>query len=885
MSATTIGWIISIAFIVILIIGFFVGFWRGLKKSTANLVFSIIASLIAFFVTPTISGAVLNIQIESNGQQVSLSQYIIDSLTQDENMAVIIERNPNIQTLIEGLPSAIANVLVFLVVTCAIQLIIYIIYRIIACFTFKTKVGERKHRLFGGLVGLAKVFILTIFAFMPLAGLTGMYNSLQSSNTSFLVQTDSENLVQDEEIVIDESDTASETTSETTEENPMDESSDQIADEVQSDETKIPTDSLLNGIVPQEVNDILSGLENNMLIKICGIFGLDNSMFDYYSKVQVESNTVYIRQEIENLYPVANFAYQVSNSNSSEFNFIDIDYDKLEEYVNNFVDGGLFKSIIVNLANDIIQNYQQYPFISNNQDFTVIKDIILPIQTSLQEYSQNHEMLENYFSHDVKELFATIKTLGQSGLLDKIINTNSDGILDLLFADENISTTESALINILELNMARDAITPITEYALSKVGNQFDEIGVDTSTWNENDWKSLGTSIVNIANDYINLAQQVDIMEIINEPTLLVTDQNIDLNTVTNAIGDIIDEALSIKLLYTSDGQSILASLLEENNITLPNEAVYDADGVEVTIESYSDLFAFVTPALITVKENNLYQILNTSDTKIMLSDLAGLLSQEGKHDILSQIILPLYQVEPTKTFMVDELLSTVDTELVSFVNLASYEDWKNDLGYITDLLITVNEATNSDGTSYLDLVLDGNLDAILNDVSEDEFTSILRPVLYAKSTQGIKDDMFNILTEVADGLTSTPNQIDVSTVTLIEGNSEDQTEEICQVFASFIELNKIYNDNITIKDLDKTTLARFLTNVQTNAYRAILNNKTEQGLFNNMFINLMDTIKITYQDLIEQSEDLQIMLDESNYVNIDFTELFNLIEEIESYL
>lgn len=877
MSASTVSLIVTLVFIIILVIGFFVGFWRGLKKSTANLVFSVIAAIIAFFVTPSISNAVLNIQVESNGTNVPLSQYIVDSLSQDENIAVIIERNPNIKTFIQALPSAIANVLIFIIVMCALQLVIYIIYRIIACFTFKTPVGKKKHRLFGGLVGVAKVFLLTIFAFMPLAGLIGLYDTLQVSNTSYLVQTADST----EEVVIDDPTLNSENES-------------GQGDTVGGDEGEVITpttdenepSSIIDDYVPEEVNEIFSGLENNMLIKICGIFGLDNATFDYYSKVDIEENTVYIRQEIENIYPIANFAYKVSSQGNVDIDFEDVDYEKLETFINNFTDGGLFKGIIVDLLSDLIQNYQEYPFISTSEELSQIQDILAPIQVSLQEYSQNHEMLESYFTHDIKELFSAVKSAGESGLLDKAISTqNEEELIDVLFADENLSYTENALVNILEVNMVRDAIAPITQLALSQLGDQFDDVGVDTSTWGEQDWQDLGSSIVNIANDYLNLTETVDIFGIIEDPTILVTDESIDIGNVTTSVGNILDEALSIKLLYTNDGRSIIAKFLEDNNLTLPTEPVYDANGEAVEIDSYSDLFSFVSPALNLVKQNNLYQILNDSQMEKMLSSLADILSQEGNHNLLSQIILPLSQVEPTKTFIVDDLIKTIDTELVSFADLQSYSDWKNDLGYITDLLVTVNSLSDESETSYLTLVLNGSLDVILDDATGEELTSILKPVLYAKSTSNLRDNMFDKLEQVANNLTDEPNQIDISLVTLIEGDSEDQADEICDIFNSFVELNKVYSEGATIKELDKTVLGQFLTRLQANAYRTLLSDKSETGLFNNMFVNLMNTINSQYQDVIELSEELQTMLAVDNYPYINFTDLFDLIEEVESYL
>lgn len=185
MSSTIVALIVSLVFVVILVSGFFVGFWRGLKKSTANLVISIVGAIIAFFITPVVTNAIMGINIDYNGQTTSLGQMIVIAIKENPDIANIINNNPNLEAFFANLPSAVANTIVFILLTIAVEIVIYIIYRIFACFFFKTKEGEKKHRLFGGLVGLAKTFVITLFAFMPLAGLIGVLNTYTYSDTLY----------------------------------------------------------------------------------------------------------------------------------------------------------------------------------------------------------------------------------------------------------------------------------------------------------------------------------------------------------------------------------------------------------------------------------------------------------------------------------------------------------------------------------------------------------------------------------------------------------------------------------------------------------------------------------------------------------------------------
>lgn len=839
MSASAIGWIVSIIFVIILVIGFFVGFWRGLKRSTANLVFSVIGIIVAFFVTPVITNAIMGIQIDNNGKQVSLSQAIIEALKEDETISAIITRNPNMESFIEALPAALANVVVFLLVTCVIELLTYIVYRIIACFTFKTQEGESKHRWWGAGVGLVKTFLLTIFAFMPLAGLVGVYGTAKNSNEMFVTNSE------------------------------------------------VTASSLLDE-VPPEVDEILTGLENNALIKICGIFGLDNATFDYYSQVKVDSNTIYLRKELKNLYPIANMTYQIVKTDEY-ITFNDVDYDKLEKYVNNFTEGGLFKGIIVDLANDIIQNYQEYPFISKSENLSQIQEILAPIQTKLQEYSQNHDMLEQYFTHDVKYIFQTVKTAAQNGIIDEIMSmpqtTTLEHVIDTLTNDKNIVATETTLSSVLDINLVRDAIAPLTEMLLDEVKQsvELEPISVDTSSWGEQDWDKLSSSVVNVLKDYSDLSDQVDIIGVVEDPSLLISDESIDIENITSSLGKLLDEARSIKLFYNANEESIIDNLLANYNISLPDSAVFNAEGQAVEIEKYSELFEFITPSLTKIKENNLYDVLNNSqDTLTLMSQLAEVLSQDGKENLLSEIVLPLSQVEPTKTFVVEEMLQTIQNNVVDFTSLTSYQDWKNDLGQISDLLVTLNSLTLEDVT-YLELAINGDVQSIINNLTEVSLASVVKPVLYAKSTSSLRDELFTSITDVVDRITSVTNTIDLSGITLAQNNNEDQADEICNILADFLELNKVYSEGMGLRDIDKTLLGEFLTSMQQNAYRQTLLAKQEAGAFKSVYDNILTTIKTEYQDVIALSSDLQQMLDEENYPYIDFTALFDLIAELES--
>lgn len=853
MSSTIVALIVSLVFVVILVSGFFVGFWRGLKKSTANLVISIVGAIIAFFITPVVTNAIMGINIDYNGQTTSLGQMVVIAIKENPDIANIINNNPNLEAFFANLPSAVANTIVFILLTIAVEIVIYIIYRIFACFFFKTKEGEKKHRLFGGLVGLAKTFVITLFAFMPLAGLIGVLNTYTYSDTYII-----ESVATYSEEQVDNGDKSGE-------------------------------NGILGEYVPDQVVQVIRGFEDNMLTKICGIFGLDNATFDYLSKFQIENENIYIRQELEDYYKIADFALQVSKEDNLKFS--NIDYDKVEISINNVVDNGLFKTVVCDLVADILVNYENYPFISDNQSFQEYSDVINEIGKNLAFHEDEEKGYQIYFTNDINQIFATFKTLGQNGIIDQIISLEDksiENVLNILTNEQNSEKFEQSINSLLKVNLIRDGIEPIVQRGVDEILEGSDKIDVDTSSWTEQDWTDLSSSLVNVVNDYSKISNQIDLNTLLSDATILLDKQaNYNINEILTSTGSLIDEIRSIKLFKNAQGQSIFDKYLTDNNISLPQETIYDSLGQTVEIKNYKQMFEFIAPSLTELRDSNLYDIISSGgDSTTMMTNLASLLSIEGNDDLLSKILLPLQQIEPIKS-IINENLSSLSNDIVDFSNLTTYQDWKDDYKYITEMIISLNEKS-IDNQTYLEIALSGDIDKLLNNLTDEDVDVILKPILYAKSTNVFKQNLINNVKEVLDNLTSPAmSNIDISSITLKEGEKEDQTQEICNVFKNFIKLNKIYQDGNTLKDLDKTVLASLFTSMQQNAYRTENSDEglQEIGLFNGAFINLMSKLKNTYADaieFIESQEGYENYFDENNYKNIDFANVFELIKQYE---
>lgn len=847
MSSTLIGWLITIAFVLILVAGFLIGFWRGLKRSTVNLIISIAGVLIAFFVTPAITNAILGIKITVDGTQTTLQNAVVEILRSDNDINAMMIANKNLEVFFSNLPKALFNVVVFIVVTMIIEGLLYIVYKILAVTCLKRKEDEKKRAALGGIVGLVKTFVVVLFAFMPLASLTGVANNLMKQSDYGIAYT--------------------------------------------TDATVQESNSILEDKLPKGIKNLLVGLENNMLTKTCGIFGLDNAMFDYYSSFEVGGEKVSVREEVDNHYKVIDFVYQISNANLENINYLKLRYDKIQKAIEDTTNSTLFKKIVSQTLADVILNYEDYSFTSDlSQD---VVDVLEDIKTNLQVYADAGEEYK-YFQNDLVNTVDALRALGQSGIINDVIdmpNSSFKDIAIIITSDENEQALETAIRKILDINIVRSCVVEIAQKGLEDISTELDQIGVSTDDWTDQIWQEVSDSVVNIINDFGDISSQVDVFEVLEDPTILLDEtKNYDIKLITSKLGNMIDEIRANQLLETSDGSSIIDSLLEKHNVTLPTEQVENSDGSLRTINNYTEYFDFIQPSLTKLQENGFYDIINNLSLTMTekMTKIAELIEKDENHDLLSEIIIPLYQVEPTKSIIVENLTTNLQSDLVDFSVLANLDDWSEDLTYLSDMLLTLN-SLNAGEDTLLALALEGNVDSIIDNLKEEDVEKVLKSILYAKTTAETREKIFtNIKSRIDDvtGLSCT-----LSSVTLNSNSAEDQAKEICNALNKLIAVNDAFDEGATITTIDKQVLGELLNTMKENAYRVEIYGKTETGIFNNAFVNLMTKLKTEYQteiSYIEESEtilaELKVdSLGEENYSKINYLLLLAKIEEIKN--
>ena len=846
MSISTISWLATLAFVLVLLIGFFVGFWRGLRRSVLHFLTSIGGAVAAFFVTPIITNLVMGIQINSSGTKIPLNEFFVNLLKRNADIANLIENSPKLELFFERLPYAIGNAVLFILLTITIEMVLYVVYKILAAIFLKKKEGQKLGRSWGGLVNTASTFAIMVFVFMPFASLLGLATEVTSTDNTYFTET-------------------------TAEEN---------------------DNGLVGNMLPEIALNIVKGVDGSVLTKICGVFGMDNMLFDYYANVQMDNQTVYLREEVSNYYKVVDFAYQYKKQ--ADVVYANINYDKLEKTIDGITDGGLFRAVISQTLADMVTNYDNYNLLRNNTLVTENADILAKISESLD--GQSLENITKYFKDDVDNLFKAFKAVGKNGIVDEVLaleDRTASNVLKTVLSEDNIVNTKNALSKVVDTNMLRAALVPVANKGIEKLEfADIEQIGVNTATWTDITWDNFCDEVLKIAQLASDIINDVDLNVVDDFGQLFDSASEIDIEKVTTKIGQLVDQVRNMELLKTADNKSIIENLLVNRDLTLPTAPVHKVNETQVEIENYEQLMKFVAGGLVKAQQEGVYKALKDEETaKAKMLKLAQIVSKDGNEDLLKEILLPLYQVKFTKKLVFDDLLMTVTNELVDFTALTNYNEWKADLGYISDMLIATYK--NKIGTkTYLEYALDGDVDNLVANMNDEKVDEVLKPILYAKSTAGIKVNLIATIKTVLDDVTSPAgNTIDITAVTLQEGNSEDQAQEICNVFKKFISIKNSYTTGTNVRDLDKDELGDLLNTMKLNAYRVDLASKTETGLFNGAFINLANTLRNSLtaeeREYLEAtySEDADVVnFLNGNYKAVNFVALMTRIDDAESH-
>lgn len=169
-----------------LVFGMFWGIIRGFKKSLFRGLWLFAIALIMFFLTPTISKALCNmnlgfINISIQGQKcTSIYDTIYTLVMSQQNIADLISNNPSLLPLVEELIVLLINTFMFPILFWLAKIVTYPIWAIISAIVFKKKkikvdgkkkvVKTKKYRFAGLIIGAVSGVMALAITLMPVNG-------------------------------------------------------------------------------------------------------------------------------------------------------------------------------------------------------------------------------------------------------------------------------------------------------------------------------------------------------------------------------------------------------------------------------------------------------------------------------------------------------------------------------------------------------------------------------------------------------------------------------------------------------------------------------------------------------------------------------------------
>lgn len=805
LSAGTITLILSIFFVLIMVAGFLVGMWRGVRRASVNLGFAVVGAIVAFFTSSLVTNALLKISI--NGD--TLQNLMLNLLKQDATIASLLNASEGLQSLVAKLPFALLNCVVFILLAAAIQAVLYIIYRIFVAIFVKNKAKDgtkiKRHRLAGGAVGLVKTLLLTLFIAMPFSSMIGMTSAIVSLP-------------------------------------PLDETQQSII------------------ALPAQATEAINGVKNSPFCVLTNI-GLDDLMYDYLSEVNVGTEKVKVRQEVENYTSLYTEVIGLKNAFEKNDMINSASVDKLENSVNNVLNSGLYNSVFAEVLDELISNHENYEFMQNGEIGEIVNAI------SLSENFASSGAGE-YFKHDLKEVVSACRTLAESGLLNER-GTLKEIIVKL--GDEKYSEPlKTAIDEAVSMYLVKDGAGSVLNRVLTKV---LGETGITVkSTITDDDWTNLSTSIVEIVKS-VGKVIDANIQHLL-EDISSVMELDIDLKSTMTGLGEIIDSLRGVTILEHVD------EFLADKNIKLPLQGstlIYLDDQGQKQETSvgedfgYTELMTFLATPLEEMKKMDIQKSIKpTVDLKNALNTTAGACNTDEK--VLHKIFIPLDQIDLTKP-IVTELFNSLKS-VIDLTNLTSgdfdFDLWNSELGYISKML------SNLFALKSVDAIVEGNYEGVIEALAQEgtENAEFFLPILYSNSTETIKAELVTILKNAMDDMAETSVTLSLEGATLTEGAEDDQANEIAKVFNAFVALYTPSGD-YSIEQLDKAKLGAILDALKENAYRVELKSEKTAGVFKDAFDKLFTSLKQKYNGL-------EVFIQSQGYehdYDIDFTEVLTQFE------
>lgn len=843
MSATAIIAILDVLFVLILLIGFWAGFRRGVKRSALEFGLSFVGIIICGFITPPVTNAILGISVTVDGTTTTLQNLIVNLISEDQTIGTLVESSPSLENLLTNLPSALVCAFVFLVLNLLMRLVVYGIYKIISIFAFKSKKQEKVEGLkrngwVGGAIGAFKMFMLLLVISMPVTSLVKL----------------ADNQIYEAKAAVAEGSAS-------------------------------PVDQNLDAL-PQTVKDVLHAIDSSAFGVLNGAVGLDDYIFDNISQFEMNGEKVQIRKEAEIYLDLVRdvSAVDVNQQVSA------MDWDKLDAMYETATQGGLYNAVVLNVAGELINDYPT--LISLFPELADFEQIFADIK---QGMNQTRDYV-SYFGGDIDKIYYTFSNLARSGYLDEVLGEESvDAATAItLLTQEYTTIMTSSINNIIDMNILRDGLSSILDYALSMLsGGDIGTIFKDANT-NISNWEVLKSQLSTILMDFgkVNTSIEkngVTLVDIASDLTNVLLIKN-DVPKILSDIGSMLDTVDSLEIMKDNKSNKILPQVLQEFGI----ENLLDVKGE--TITTYKSLFEFVSTPVENLISLDLYDVVvNGSDYNQVLKTFAQRLVSDWQEQgetqystFLDDTLLPLYKVTAIKDIVFDKVIEqSSSTGVIDFALLevegdfeASYANWQYDLPLLTQIITELESRMFDETQTMFDYLLaGGDINEVVKRLDDEAVEDIVPAIMQAKSTQPLKDKLSGVIVDVMEDVTKqTGLTLPLSTATFNKESAEDQTGEFTTIVKNFVNVYKSTNDLTSLVNIDATALGNLIESIKQNAYRQELYGKTEKGVMRDIFDALITATENQFE--FKSAQLLEVAQKQYIY-EVNFTQMFELLDLI----
>ncbi len=424
------------------------GMRKGLVRSTMSLGSLIVFIVVAGLITAPITSAILGVDVsflnvEYNGQiATNLTDVVKALLFSISNVEAAANASPALMQLIENIPYVVISLVVFTILTWIFWFVSFIVYYIIQKFALRSSRIERKikkqqklekkamkrgevvqsqnqavlqkpkrSRLLGAVVGLVQGIVLSFVLFFPVSSVCGIVGDLTATSTQVAVEA-----AQSEENLNQKS------------------------------------GDLIRYYVGDNVLQYFDSYNNTFVSKFVAMGGLNYTVFDEITKINIENKDVRIRQEVYSIVNTYDELMDIFNFGKDSSGWKDLDFQRIKTSLDNLMGSNLMSSLVPELMPYALENY-----VYSNEIFKELagNEITKAELNSLIESYQENGFISS-FKTDLNEVFNILENVFSSGLFDEIYGKNLTGeMLKTYLTNEDNKMLNSLLDGIYNSNLVK----------------------------------------------------------------------------------------------------------------------------------------------------------------------------------------------------------------------------------------------------------------------------------------------------------------------------------------------------------------------------------------------------------------------------------------------